>query len=494
MKPRPPLTRVVAGPMSDSLPEKVLQFGTGRLLRAFADYFIDRANKQGLFNGRIVVAQSTGRQRADTLRKQDGLYTLWVRGLRNGAPHETHAVLSSISRSFSATDSWPDILACARSHDLEIIISNTTEVGLTFDGGDHRSANPPRSFPGKLTAVLYERARAFDYDPGAGLVILPCELLEANGDLLRRLVCQVATAWELDHAFVRWVQESNTFCNTLVDRIVPGLPPAKERGAFESKVQYRDAMLTVAEEYRLWAIEGDAALTDRLAFTRADPGIIVTPDIAPYRIRKIRILNGGHTLSVPAGFLMGNNTVLGSMTHPLYGDYIENLLRREIGPTLEVDPKTVSPYIDEVLTRWRNPFLQHHLIDITLHGTSKMRVRVIPSLLRHYALFSRVPHRMAAGFAGYLLFMRGLTEEGSMVYGEFEGTRYPIHDTRARDFMAWWASGAGLIAARICKDASLWGADLTSLPGFADAVAQYLHLMMREGIPAAIAHAESVAS
>lgn len=494
MKHRPPLTRVVVGPALDSLPEKVLQFGTGRLLRAFADYFIDRANKQGLFNGRIVAVQSTGRQRADTLCKQDGLYTLWVRGLQNGAPRETHEVLSSVSRSLSAPHSWPDVLACARSRDLEVIISNTTEVGLTFDEGDHLDANPPRSFPGKLTAVLHERARAFDYDPVAGLVILPCELLEANGDMLRRLVCQVATAWNLDHAFMRWVQEANTFCNTLVDRIVPGLPPPKECEAFESRVGYRDAMLTVAEEYRLWAIEGDEALVDRLAFTRADPGIIVAPDIAPYRIRKIRILNGGHTLSVPAGFLMGNDTVLGNMTHPLFGGYIENLLRREIGPTLEVDPETVSPYIDEVLTRWRNPYLQHHLIDITLHGTSKMRVRVIPSLLRHYALFSRVPHRMAAGFAGYLLFMRGHTAEGGVVYGEFEGARYPIHDTHARDFMACWAAGDRPIAERICKDAALWGADLASLPGFTDAVAKYLRLMMQEGIPATIARAEAAAS
>ncbi len=494
MKNRPLLTRVVVGPVSDSLPEKVLQFGTGRLLRAFADFFIDRANRQGLFNGRIVAVQSTGRQRADTLREQDGLYTLWVRGLQDGAPRETHEVLSAVSRSLSAAHSWPDILACASSRDLEVIISNTTEVGLTFDEDDRLDANPPRSFPGKLTAILYERARAFDYDPTAGLIILPCELLEANGDMLRRLVCQVATAWDLDHTFVRWVQEANTFCNTLVDRIVPGLPPSKECEAFESEVGYRDALLTVAEEYRLWAIEGDAELADRLAFSRADPGIIVTPDIAPYRIRKIRILNGGHTLSVPAGFLMGNDTVLGNMTHPLYGGYIENLLRREIGPTLEVDPETVPPYIDEVLTRWRNPYLQHHLIDITLHGTSKMRVRVIPSLLRYYALYGRVPHRMAAGFAGYLLFMRGLTDESGMVYGEFEGVRYPINDTRARDFMAWWAAGDELIAERICKDSSLWGADLASLPGFADAVAKYLGLMMQEGIPVAIARAEAAAS
>ena len=474
------------------LPEKVVQFGTGGFLRAFADYFIDRANRQGTFNGRVVVVQSTGSRRAEMMTAQDGLYTLWVRGLVNGQPDESFAVPSALSRALSAKEQWADVLACARNPALELIISNTTEVGVVLDADDAMESNPPRSFPGKLTAFLYERARHFDYAADKGVIVLPCELLEDNGAMLKGIVLALAERWRLGSAFAAWIESANAFCNTLVDRIVPGMPPPDERAAREAQFGYEDDLLTVAEVYRLWAIEGDAALRQRLGFADADPGVLVAGDIAPYRIRKIRILNGGHTLTVPLGFLLGNTTVLDNMNNPLTGPFIEALLREEIGPTLEVAPATVPPYIDEVLARWRNPFLQHHLIDITLHSTSKMRVRVMPSLLRHYAQTGGVPHRMALGFAAYLLFMRGTTEDAGRVYGEHNGTRYPINDAKASFFLdAWPAPSANHNAVdcfvdRICADESLWGANLTRLPGFADAVVAYLTQMLDDGVEAAV--------
>ena len=468
------------------LPEKVIQFGSGRFLRAFADYFVDEANRKGLFGGRVLVVQSTGRSRAAALEAQGGLFTLWVRG----ACEEKERVIASISRALVANDDWPKILQCARSAALEVVLSNTTEVGLVLDQADELRA--PRSFPGKLTAFLYERARHFDYSPEGGLIVLPCELVASNGEALCRLVLSMARQWRLEERFLEWTANANTFCNTLVDRIVPGFPLEEEHAALEARLGYRDAMLTVTEPYRLWAIEGDASLREQLGFSSADPGIVITQDIEPYRLRKVRILNGGHTLSVPLGFLMGNHTVRDNMTHPLTGKYIEDLLREEIGPTLAVEPATIPPYIDDVLNRWRNPHLHHQLIDITLHSTSKLRHRVIPSLVAYYAApKNAVPHRIALGFAAYLLFMRGVAEEDGVIYGECGGARYPIRDTQAAYLRNLWppsdsADIDGFVA-HIGADESLWGADLTQLPGFTDAVGHYLQAMMRDGVAAALA-------
>ncbi len=483
----PLLSRSVVRPMA--WPEKILQFGTGRFLRAFADFFVDAANRQSEFQGRIVVVQSTGNHRANLINAQDGLYTLWVRGLNDGVPYESQTILSPISRALSAHDKWHDVLACARSRDLEIILSNTTEVGLTFDTEDCPSESAPRSFPGKLTAVLYQRALAFDYSPQAGLAILPCELLTDNGDKLKRVVLRTARHWQLGEAFINWVEQANTFCNTLVDRIVPGLPPDQERAAFENRAGYRDELLTVAEDYRLWAIEGDETLRRHLAFASCDPGIVVVPHIAPYRTRKIRLLNGGHTLSVPVGILAGNTTVLDNMTHPLTASYIEGLLRDEIGPTLDVDPDTVPPYIDDVLRRWRNPYLVHNLIDITLHGTRKMRVRAIPSLVSFHSSTGRIPQRIALGFAAHLLFMRGVSQDGDQIYGKLRGVPYPINDTKAEYFMECWAAAPTIraLVERICGDEELWGLNLRDLSRFARTVADFLHTMLHEGMGAAIA-------
>lgn len=475
------------------LPEKVVQFGTGGFLRAFVDYFIDRANRRGLFNGRVVMVQSTGRRRAETLAEQDGLYTVWVRGLEDGQPVERFAVSAAVSRALSAQEAWDDVLACARNPALELVLSNTTEVGLALDDDDALDARPPRSFPAKLTAFLYERARHFDYAPDKGVVVLPCELLENNGDTLRGLVRVLAERWRLDAPFVDWLDAAISFCNTLVDRIVPGTPGPEALAACRDTLGYDDRLLTVAEIYRLWAIEGDADLRRRLAFPEADPGVLVTGDITPYRERKIRLLNGGHTLTVPMGYLLGNGNVLDNMEHPLTGPFIAALLREEIGPSLDVDPATVPPYIDEVLARWRNPFLDHHLIDITLQSTTKMRHRVIPSILACYEKRQAAPRRIGFGFAGYLLFMRGVEEKDGRIYGRRDGDPYLINDDQAPFFLDAWASvdpgserSVAAFVERICAHEAFWGVDLTRLPGFCAAVAQDLGAMLRRGVEAVL--------
>ena len=470
------------------LPVKVIQFGTGRFIRAFADAFIDEANRRGEFGGRIVMVASTGSGRAAQFNRQEGRFTLWTRGLVDNTPAENVKTIRSIQAALSAQTQWAEVLKLACTPELAVICSNTTEIGLSLSENDR--LDTPLSYPARLTALLYCRAQHFDFDTQRGLVVLPCELIENNGARLQSLVQEQCRLWSLGPSFQAWLHNCVRFCNTLVDRIVPGLPDEHELEVVYRSIGRRDPLLTVAEPYRLWAIEGDAALTERLEFTRHD-GIVITPDITPYRIRKIRLLNGGHTLSVPLGLLAGCHTVLDNMRHPVIRPFIEDLMRKEIGPVLHVDAATVPPYITEVISRWSNPFMHHRLLDITLQSTTKMRHRVVPTLQEFYRHFDgrKVPRRIALGFAAWLLFMRGIRQDSGQVYGTMHGAEYVIDDSYAIRLMNWWPTNTAEVDTFVrsilsCED--LWGCDLEKLAGFATSVSDALNLLLTEGPNAAL--------
>ena len=470
------------------LPEKILQFGSGRFLRGFADFFLDKAIRQGLFDGRAVVVQSTGTRRSNVLDVQDGLYTLAVQGLQDGEPVETYAVMAGVSRALSANEQWADVLAVARSPELACAISNTTEVGITLDEDDRIDLDPPRSYPGKLTACLHARAEAFDYSTESGLVVIPCELIEDNGETLKGIVLDLANRWDLGERFVQWVNEACAFCNTLVDRIVTGKPSEETVARMQEKLGYEDELLTVAEVYRLWAVEGDAALEARLPFLKADDGIIVTDDITPYRLRKVRLLNGAHTTMVPTSYLSGNDTVRQSLEDPLVGGFLRGAMYEEIVPSLRLDHTSARHFADEVLDRFANPYIEHLLLNITFQSTSKVRHRVVPSILGYYEKRGELPQRLLFGFAGYLSFMRGTEEEGGTVYGRRGEERYKIDDDQAPYFHELWsgvdvqdeAQVRGLVR-EVLQNAKLWGRDLTGLPDLEDTVAANLLAILQHG-------------
>jgi len=464
-------------------PVRFLQFGTGRFIRAFADTFVDEANRRGDIAGRIVMIASTDSGRVEQFNRQQGRFTLWTRGLVDDQPSETLDTIEAIEGALSARTQWNDVLTLACLPELTAIFSNTTEIGLSLDDEDRPEA--PRSYPARLTALLHQRAEHFGYARDRGLMVLPCELIDNNGRKLRALVHEQTRRWSLNERYRVWLNECVRFCNTLVDRIVPGYPSKQELEAAFRTIGWRDELLTVAEPYRLWAIESDTALADQLAFTQHND-IVIAPDITPYRIRKIRLLNGGHTLSVPLGLLAGCGTVLDNMQHPLVRPFIENLLRREIGPVLDVDPSTVPPYVSEVLMRWSNPFMHHRLMDITLESTTKMRHRVVPTLHDFYRQHAghKVPRRIALGFAAWLRFMRGTRSDGHAVYGTMHGADYLINDSQAERFMDWWPRDERHLEAfvqSVLSSEELWGDDLTQLPGFAAAIGQALSVLLTEG-------------
>jgi tagaturonate reductase len=467
---------VVEPPRPDhfAYPEKVLQFGTGAFLRGFVEYFFDRANRDGSFAGRIVLVGSTGSGRADMLGRQDGLFTLCTRGLREGRPVDDCSVIASISRAVSAHDEWDAVMGLAESPDLEIIVSNTTEVGIQLDPSDRLDLSPPASFPGKLAAVLARRAAAFGHDPARGLIILPCELIEDNGGRLRSIVLDLARRSGLDDHTVEWIGTANTFCNTLVDCIVTGFPGPEEYEELAARVNYEDPMMTVAEPYRLWAIEGDAPLASRLDFLARQQGVVVTPDITDFRERKVRLLNGTHTLIVPVSLLYGNATVGETMLDEVTATFTRRLMLKEIVPSLPGDREQAHSFATDVLDRFANPYIRHELKSIALQQTSKMQVRVFPSLRRYVVRFGELPPLATFGFAALIWLKR------EWLLGAGEGLPRDNADDRwLQIFKA--DSGLDEVAGAVCSDRILWEEPPAALDGFTARVAEYLAGMSQAG-------------
>lgn len=471
------------------LPEKVLQFGTGILLRGLPDYFIDRANRNGVFNGRVVMIKSTAKGDASSYDKQDGLYTLCERGFKNGEKIEENIISSSVSRVLIAQTDWSKILECAHDKNFEIIISNTTEVGITLVHEDIKRF-PPVSFPGKLLAILYERFIAFNGSEDSGFVIVPTELIVDNGKKLESIVQELAHLNSLDDKFIEWLENHNYFCSSLVDRIVTGIPDKDIKESIENELGYIDDLLTVSEVYSLWAIEGDEKIKDILSFGKVGDGIVIEPNIDLHRELKLRLLNGTHTLTCGLAFLAGYRTVRDAMEDDLASGFIEGLMKNEIAPSIpfKIDRKIKETFISNVLDRFRNPHINHLWKNITLNYTSKVKMRCVPVLKKHYENHDAPPVLFSLGFAAYLYFMKAVNQKDKAFYGEFNGEPYLIEDEMAPKFYKLWNSNKPIdvLVKEVLKDKDLWDEDLTQLPGFQQAVTDNLQSIVTNGAKATL--------
>ena len=478
-------------------PEKILQFGTGVLLRGLPDYLIQKANAEGRFEGSIVVVKSTDSQ-TDEFSEQDNLYTVAVRGVQQGQDIAENTVVSAISRVMAAKTQWNEILVLARNPKLQIIISNTTEVGLNYVE-ESIFQRPPESFPAKLTAFLYERFRSVGGSKAKGLVVIPTELVTDNGLKLREAVEKLAAFNELGKLFTKWLKFHVRFCNSLVDRIVTR-PTDEARQTLQQETGYEDDLLTFTEPYHLWAIEGDDRVRQTLSFADAStPQIIIDEDINFYRERKLRVLNGTHTLTMPLGYLLGLETVADEMRHPAMSKFIESVMLEEIVPTVPdydtpgMDKAAVAQFAHDVLDRFRNPHLDHLLLNISLQETAKMQARNVATIQRYYEKFNAVPKHIALGFAAYLLFMKVVREENGQFFGEVTlasggKLNYPIRDDKAGYFYGDWKivkksnpATVQTFVKSVLSDTALWQADLSTLPGFSEAIAENLNAMLTAG-------------
>ncbi|OLA33856.1 MAG: altronate oxidoreductase [Faecalibacterium prausnitzii] len=448
-------------------PVKVMQFGEGNFLRAFVDYFYDIANEKAGYNGKVKLVQPIGNfpQMADWINEQEGLYTLYLRGSEKGQKVDAKRVISCVSDCVCPyiDGKWDEVLALARSEDLETVVSNTTEAGIAYTQGDSAFDQvPPNSFPAKLTRVLYERYKAFNGAADKGLVILSCELIDNNGKELKKCCNNYAKDWNLEAEFIDWMNNANTFCSTLVDRIVPGrIRDPKELAAMEEANGYHDQVLDVGEVFGVWVIEGPAGLEDKLPFKKAGVNVMVVPDVTPYKKRKVRILNGAHTGFVLGAYLAGFDIVRDCMHNDTVRGFMNKMLHEEIIPTLPLDKKDLEEFASAVEDRFNNPFVNHEL-----------------------------PKCLTMSLAAYIAFYSNDIQERTadgLICKRPAGNTYKIQDDAwALDF--YYAhkddTDAQLVHA-VLTNTQMWDQDLTKIEGLEAAVLADLELIRTQGAEAA---------
>ncbi len=409
--------------------ERVIQFGEGGFLRGFADWMLQLINEKTDFDGSVVVVQPIEKGLCDLLTAQNCEYTHLCRGSEGVDVKK----IDVISRCVKPYDDFDAYLALAENPDFRFVISNTTEAGICFDAENKLEDRPAKSFPGKLTQLLYKR-----YELGfSGFVFLPCELIDKNGANLKKCVLDYADLWALGEGFKSWIETENIFCNTLVDRINTGYPKDEQ-----IDVGFDDKMINTSEYFHLWVIEGYSDLCSEIPFDKCGLNVIVTDNLEMYRTRKVRILNGAHTSFVPYALLSGFDTVKSCIDDKKMLSYIKKCVYEEIIPTLDLPREELVEYADNVIIRFSNPYIKHMLISIALNSVSKFKVRVLPSILEYIKRYNKMPEALLFSFAKLI---------------DFYTTDMTNDDPEVTAFMKSATVG------EILANEKLWGEDLSFL-------------------------------
>lgn len=464
-------------------PEKVLQFGEGNFLRCFVDWMFHELNKKADFNGSVVAVQPIDKGMVNLLNEQDGLYTLYLRGLKNGKPESTHETIDVISRGINPYEDFSGYLQTAENPEMRYIISNTTEAGIAYDENDVATATPPNSYPAKLTVWLNHRYNTFSGDHSKGVHIIPCELIEKNADNLKRIILQLAAKWNLGEGFVNWLNTACTFSNTLVDRIVPGYP--RERiGEITEELGYEDKQVVEGEHFHLWVIEAPEELQKELPFPSIGLDVLYVKDVTPYKSRKVRILNGAHTALVPVAYLYGIDTVRESVEHPVVGKFIKEAIFNEIIPTLDLPKAELEKFAGEVIERFSNPYIKHLLMSIALNSFPKFETRVLPSILEYKKRTGVIPQKLAFSLAATIAFYKGkrgeeaiaLNDDAAVLvqlkgaWSKYNGDEESLEDV-VRDVLSFERN---------------WKMDLNKVEGLTEAVTKHLINIEKNGMQKAI--------
>ena len=461
-----------SGYLLEDAPERIVQFGEGNFLRAFADHFIDEMNEKAGLNSKVVLVQPRGGhpEAADRFSEQDGLYTLILRGRENGQAVERTRVISAASRCLDPKRDWAKLLDCARKPELRFVISNTTEAGIAFDPACRADDAPPSSFPAKLTLFLHERWK----EELPGIIILSCELIDHNGQELRRCVNEYVKLWEMEAGFAEWLEKENVFCSTLVDRIVTGGAKG-EAPALWDKFGYEDQLIDTGEVFAAWVIEGPQSIKDELPFEKAGLPIQVVDDVTPYQQRKVRILNGAHTSMVLGAYLAGKNIVRDCMQDASIRAFLEKAMFEEIIPTLDLPKEELQSFAASVIDRFDNPYIDHQLLDIALNSASKWKARVMPSLTEYVKRTGKLPKCLSFSLAAFTAFYHK---------GERDGVAYPVRDDAwVLDFFsAHKDDDNAALAHAVVGDERLWDGALAGIDGLEAAVAASLNRIDEVGM------------
>ena len=440
--------------------ERIVQFGTGNFLRAFVDWLVDDLNRSQSLDLGVVIVQSTNGQIAQTINEQDGLYTVVTQGLKNGEEINDAQVIECVTRSIALQTEYEAYLALAASPDLQLVVSNTTEAGIHYATIPY-DQQPSTSFVANLTHFLYKRYEAFNGDQTKGLTILPCELIEANGDELKATIIQYAKAWYLPEAFTEWLHEANTFCNTLVDRIVPGFPKDQIEG-LTARLGYEDELIVMAEPYYIWVIEAMESLRNVLPFKANVHNVLLVDSLQLYRERKVKVLNGAHTALTPVALLLNVETVSEALAHPVIGEFVEKFIAQEVLPTIDADEASLELYKNDVMERFKNPFIKHYVKSIALNTIAKYKTRNVPALLEYAQKTGELPTRAVTALAAWIYLYKN------------EQQFTPIDEAATIELLRSQNTRT------ILQNESLWGADLTVIEGLESFVEQAMQAFEKQ--------------
>lgn len=387
-------------------PVKILQFGEGNFLRAFIDWILQNLNDAGVINADVAVVQPMPMGRVAELEKQDGLYTLCLEGIDKGEKVQSKQIIDVLKDFINPFEQYDKFLDYAKSADLEIVISNTTEAGIALDETDTDFTKCPKSFPGKLLAFLKARYDHFDGDASKGLAIIPCELIDHNGDELKRVMLELAKIKGMDEKFINWITNACHYTSTLVDRIVPGYPRDNAAQICE-ETGFADNNIVKGEIFHLWVLQKEPFIQEKLPADKSGLNVIFADDITPYKQRKVKILNGTHTGIVPVAYLSGIDTVRESVEDEDVGRFAAELINDEIKPTIELPKDEMDAFANSVVERFKNPFIRHELMSIALNSTTKFRTRLLPTYNDYRRKFGKSPKHILFSLASLAVFYRG---------------------------------------------------------------------------------------
>lgn len=443
-------------------PVKVIQFGEGNFLRGFADWMIDLMNEKADFNGDVQAVQPLAKGQGTQINEQDGLFHVKLQGIQSGKIIQENRLITCVRGVLNPFEDYNAFLKLGENLDLKFMVSNTTEAGITFDESDKSFDSLPLTFPGKLTALLYHRFQIFAGDASKGLIMIPCELIDRNGIELKEAILKYSNLWELPKGFNDWIEQHNVFCNTLVDRIVPGFPKENIK-EIRNELGFEDNLVVMAEPFHFWVIEGPENLQEIFPAAKAGLQVKFVKDQSPYRTRKVRILNGAHTALVPVAYINGMRTVREAVEDVDIGGFIKDTIYKEIIPTLDLPKEELEQFASDVLDRFKNPFIHHELISIALNSISKFKVRVLPSLLEYHRRTGSWPQNLTKSLAALIKFYSGKTGQ--------ENT--PLKDdAHVLEFFEkiWKEEDLGVIVSETLGRVDFWGEDLRKYEGLVEEV------------------------
>ncbi|HCR89287.1 MAG TPA: tagaturonate reductase, partial [Prolixibacteraceae bacterium] len=386
-------------------PSRILQFGEGNFLRAFADWMINKMNKEIGFNTGVDVVQPLPQGMADMLNNQDGLYHVYLKGIKNGEPVKEYSLIDCINRGINPYTDYETYRERILNPDLRFVISNTTEAGISFDETDSLEMKPQKTFPGKIAALLFERFKAFNGDTNKGLIFFTCELIDRNGDMLKKYVLKHAQSWQLGKDFENWVENSCAFCNTLVDRIVPGFP-REEIKEIQAELGFEDNLVVVGEYFHFWVFEAPEWVQNEFPAAKAGLDVKFVKDMTRFREQKVQVLNGCHTGSYAVSFLSGMETVREAFENLEVGSFMKELVYDEVLPALDGSEKELKSFAHKILERFRNPYIRHLWQSIALNAMSKWETRNLPTLINYYETHGMLPQKLVFSLAAMIAYFK----------------------------------------------------------------------------------------